>query len=104
MNAPGDKPAPKGLLGWWATPPRTGMRRVLAPWVYRRPRPWARVCIVAAFVTVGLGAVTLVFGGNDSATYEWTAFWLVLAVAQSSFAWWLLVIARSTPADPEPTR
>jgi uncharacterized membrane protein YdfJ with MMPL/SSD domain len=36
MHAPDDNTAPKGLRGWWASPPRSGMRRVISPWEYRR--------------------------------------------------------------------
>ena len=95
MNSPNDNTARKGLRGWWASPPRSGMRRMLPPWEYRHLRAWAGVRIAAASVLVGLAAVTLGFGGNDSKTYWWTAFWLVLAAAQFSFAYWLLTIARS---------
>jgi len=49
-------------------------------------------------LTAGLGVVTLAFGGNDAKTYGWTMFWLALAAAQFSFAYWLLTIARSTSA------
>ena len=31
MNAPNDDTAAKGLRGWWARPPRSGMRRGIAP-------------------------------------------------------------------------
>jgi hypothetical protein len=73
------------------------MQRILPPWEYRHLRGFAGVRIASGSVLVGLGAVTLAFGGDDSATYGWTAFWLVLAAAQFSFAYWLLTIARSTP-------
>jgi hypothetical protein len=96
MNVQAHNITPKGLRGWWGSPPRSGMRRILAPWVYRNPRAWAGVSIASAFVLVGLGAVTLSFGGNDSATYGWTAFWLVLAAVTFLVAYWLLIIARST--------
>jgi hypothetical protein len=95
MNAPHDNTAPKGLRGWWASPPRSGMQRIISPWEYRHLRAWAGVRIAGATVLAGLGAVTLSFGGNDWKTYGWTAFWLVLAAAQFSFAYWELTIARS---------
>jgi hypothetical protein len=99
MNAPNDNTAPKGLRGWWASPPRSGMRRIIIPWEYRHLRFWAGVRIAVGIVLVGLGAVTLSFGGNDWKTYGWTAFWLVLAAAQFSVAYWELTIARS--ASPQ---
>jgi len=74
------------------------MRRIISPWEYRHLRGWAGVRIAIAIVLAGLGAVTLSFGGNDWKTYGWTAFWLVLAAAQFSFAYWELTIARSESA------
>jgi hypothetical protein len=47
---------------------------------------------------VGLGAATLSFGGNDRKTYGWTMFFLALAAAQFSFAYWERTIARSGSA------
>ena len=88
----------KGLRRWWASPPRSGMRRVISPWEYRHLHAWAGVRIAAGIALVGLGAVTLSFGGNDGKTYGWTAFWLALAAAQFSFAYWELTIARSGSA------
>ena len=99
MNAPNDNTAPKGLRGWWASPPRPGMQRLIIPWEYRHLRAWAALRIASAVVLVGLGAVTLSFGGNDWPTYGWTAFWLVLAAAQFSVAYWYLTIARSASAQ-----
>ena len=73
------------------------MQRIIIPWEYRHLRAWAGVRIASAVVLVGFGAVTLSFGGNDWPTYGWTAFWLVLAAAQFSVAYWYLTIARSAP-------
>jgi hypothetical protein len=74
MNAPNDNTAPKGLRGWWASPPRSGMQRIIVPFEYRHLRFWAGVRIAVAIVVVGLGAVTLSFSGNHGVTYGWTAF------------------------------
>jgi hypothetical protein len=71
------------------------MRRLIAPWEYRHLRAWAGVRISAGIALVGLGAVTLSFGGNDWKTYGWTMVFLALAAAQFSFAYWELTIARS---------
>jgi hypothetical protein len=99
MYAASDNTTPRSLRGWWASPPRSGMRRIIWPCEYRHLRAWAGVRIAAGAVLVGLGAVTLSFGGNDWKTYGWTAFWLALAAAQFSFAYWELTIARSG-SDP----
>ena len=82
MRLPHDNTTPKGLRGWWASPRRSGMRRIVSPWEYRHLQAWARVRIAAGIGLVGLGAVTLSFGGNDGTTYGWTAFWLVLAASR----------------------
>ena len=95
MHAPNDNTAPKGLRGWWASPPRSGMQRVISPWEYRHLRAWAGVRTASGTVLVGLGAVTLSFGGNDWRTYGWTMGFLALAAAQFSFGYWELTIARS---------
>ena len=95
MNAPTGNTAPKGLRGWWASPPRSGLRRIIVPWEYRHLRAWARVRIASGFALAGLGVVTLSFGGNDGKTYGWTMVFLALAAAQFLFANWELTIARS---------
>jgi hypothetical protein len=95
MHAPNDNTAPRGLRGWWASPPRSGMRRIIAPWEYRHLRFFARVRIGGGIVATGLGIVTLAFGGSDWATYGWMLFFLAVAAANFSAAYWLLTIARS---------
>jgi hypothetical protein len=95
MNAPDDNTAPGGLRGWWASPPRSGLRRLIAPWEYRHLRGWAGVRFASSAVLAGLGVVTLAFGGSDWKTFGWTMFFLVLAAAQFSFGYWLLAIDRS---------
>ena len=98
MDAPHDNTARGGLRRWWASPQRSGLQRVISPWEYRHLRGWAGVRIASGTAMVGLGAVTLSFGGNDPKTYGWTAFWLALAAAQFSFAYWELTITRSVSA------
>ena len=95
MHAPNNNTAPQGLRGWWTSPPRSGMRLIIAPWEYRHLRAFARVRIASATVLAGLGVVTLSFGGNDWTTYGWTMAFLAAAAAHSAFAYWELSIARS---------
>lgn len=97
MNTSNDT-APEGLRGWWASPPRSGVRRIIAPWEYRHLRGRARVRLAAGAVAAGLGVATLSFGGNDSTTYVWTIVFLAIAAAQFLFAGWELTIARSESA------
>jgi hypothetical protein len=74
------------------------MRRIIAPWEYRRLRAFARVRIAAGIVLVGLGAVTL-FGGSFSAkAVGFAALFLVAAAASFSVAAWELAIVRSESA------
>ena len=78
-------------------PPRTGMRRIIPRCEFRHLHGVARARIAAGTVLVGLGVVTLYFGGNDWKTYGWTAFFLVLAALQFSVGYWYLAIIRSAP-------
>jgi len=98
MTAQNDNTAAKGLRGWWASPPRSALQRIIIPWEYRHLRAFAGVRLASAVVLVGLGAVTLSFGGNDGKTYAWTTVFLALAAAQFAFASWELAIARSASA------
>jgi hypothetical protein len=99
MNASNDNPAPKGLFGWWADPPRTGMRRIIVPWEYRHLRGFARLRIACGLAVVGLAIVTLAFGGNNAVTAWWTLLWLAVASIQFAVASWFLAIARSQSAQ-----
>ncbi len=95
MNSSNDNTAPKGLGAWWASPPRSGMRRLIIPWEYRHLRAWARVRMAAGIVLTGLGAVTLVGGSFTAEAIGWAAFWLVLAALSFGVGYWELTIARS---------
>ena len=99
MHAPNNNTAPKGLRGWWTSPPRSGMRLIISPWEYRHLRTFAGVRIASGIVLAGLGLVTLSFGGNDWKTYGWTMAFLAAAAAHSAFASWELSIARSAAAQ-----
>jgi hypothetical protein len=75
MSARNDNTASTGLRGWRTAAPRSGVRLVISPWEYHHLRAWAGVRVASGVVLVGLGAVTLSFGGNDGKTYGWaTAF------------------------------
>jgi hypothetical protein len=98
MHAPNNKAAPRGLRGWWASPPRSGMRLIISPWEYRHLRAWAGVRIASGIALVGLGVGTVSFGGNDGMTYGWMMAFLAAAAAHLVFAYWELSIARSAAA------
>jgi hypothetical protein len=97
MHAPIDNTAQRGLRGWWASPPRSGMRRLIAPWEYRHLRACARVRIAAGIVLVGLGAVTLIGGSFTAKAVGFAALFLVVAAGSFLGAAWGLAIVRSTP-------
>jgi hypothetical protein len=98
MRAANNNTAPKGLRGWWASPPRSGMQRIISPWEYRHLHAWAGVRFAGGIALAGLGVVTLSFGGNDWKTYWWTMAFLAAAAADLAFAYWELSIARSAAA------
>ncbi len=88
-------PSPTTTRWRWGTPPRSGMRRLIAPWEYRHLRAWAGVRIAAGIVLAGLGAVTLFGGSFTTIAVGWAALFLAAATVQFLFAAWLLAIARS---------
>jgi hypothetical protein len=95
MQAPDNNTAPKGLRGWWTTPARSGMRRIIAPWEYRHLRAFARMRILGSIVAAGCCVLTLAFGGSNWKAYGWAIAFGVIAAANLAFAGWELNIARS---------
>jgi hypothetical protein len=95
MHARNNSFVPRGLRGWWMSPPRTGMRLMIIPWEYRHLRAWAGVRIVGGIALAALGVVTLSLGGSDWKAYGWTMAFLAMAAANWAFASWELRIARS---------
>ena len=95
MNAPNDNTAAKVLRGWWASPPRTGMHRLINPWEYRHLRVVGGTRIAGGTVAASAGVVCLSYG-----VYGWAAFFLVLAALNLAGGYWFLTIARSAPARP----
>jgi hypothetical protein len=74
------------------------MRLIISPWECRHLRAWAGVRIASGIALVGLGVVTVSFGGNDGKTYGWMTAFLAAAAANLAFAYWELSIARSATA------
>ena len=93
MNAPNDNTAPKGLRGWWQTPPRPGMQRLINPWEYRHLRGFGVTRIAGGSVQAAAGVVCLSYG-----VYGWTAFFLILAALNLAGGSWYLTVARSASA------
>jgi hypothetical protein len=93
MHAPNDNTAPKGLRGWWLSPPRPGMHRLINPWEYRHLRVFGVGRIAGGSVAAAAGVVCLSYG-----VYGWAAFFLVLAALNLAGGSWYLPIAHSEPA------
>ena len=88
MNAKDDNTAPS----------RTGMRRVIPRFEFRRLHAMARVHIVVGTVLVGISVITLAGGSFKAAAVAWAAFFLMLAAVQLSVGYWFLAIVRPAPA------
>jgi hypothetical protein len=93
MNARNDNTAAKGMRGWWLSPPRSGMRRLINPWEYRHLRAFGVTRIAGGSVAGGAGVVCLAYG-----VYGWAAFFLVLAGLNLAGGYWYLSIDRSVSA------
>jgi hypothetical protein len=100
MYAQNGGPTPSSTTTWWrwGSPPRSGMRRLIAPWEYRHLRVFARVRIAAGIVLVGLGLITLVGGSLTAKAVGFAALFLVAAAGSFSLATWELGIARCAAA------
>jgi hypothetical protein len=83
----------KGLRGWWLTPPRSGIYRLIAPWVYRHLRFFGVAAIAGGLVAAAAGFICLSYG-----VYGWAAFFLVDAALAIGGGFWYLTIDRSAPA------
>ena len=93
MNAPNNNTARKGLRGWWLTPSRPGMQRLIHPWEYRHLRFFGVIRIVGGCVAAAAGVVCLWYGA-----YAWAAFFLALGALDLGGGYWYLTIAGSAAA------
>jgi hypothetical protein len=92
MNTAKDDTAPKGLRGWWASPPRSGMRRTIAPWEYRHLRASGVTRIAGGSILAVGGVLLLAYGA-----FGWAALFLVLGALNLAGGYWYITIARSAP-------
>jgi hypothetical protein len=83
----------KGLRGWWLTPPRPGIHRVIAPWLYRHLRFFGILHIVGGAAAAIAGLICLSYSVNG-----WAAFFLVVAALNLAGGCWFLSIDRSASA------
>jgi hypothetical protein len=93
MNGPNDNTAPRGLGGWWAYPPRSGLRRLINPLVYRHLRGFGVTHVAGGSLAAGAGLICLAYG-----VYGWAAFFLAIGAANLAGGYWYLTIDRSAPA------
>jgi hypothetical protein len=93
MNAPNDNTTWKRLRGWWLSPPRPGLQRLIHPWEYRRLRFFGVRHIAAGSVAAAAACICLAYVG-----FEWAAFFLVIAALNIAWGCWDLAIARSALA------
>jgi hypothetical protein len=89
MNAANDNTAGKGPRGWWLTPPRPGMQRLINPWEYRHLRVFGVTRIAGGSVAGAAGIVCLSYR-----VYGWAAFFLVLGALNLAGGYWYLTIDR----------
>ena len=93
MNAHNDNTAAKGLRGWWASPPRTGLQRLIYPWEYRHLRFFGVLRIAAGSVAAAASFICLSYSA-----YAWAAFFLAVAALSITAGYWFLTIDRSASA------
>jgi hypothetical protein len=93
MNAPNDNTAAKGLRGWWQSPPRPGLQRLINPWEYRHLRAFGLTRIAGGSVAAAAGVVCLLYDAKG-----WAAFFLVIGALNLAGGSWYITIARTAPA------
>ena len=90
MNAHNDNTAPKGLRGWWASPQRSGARRLINPWEYRHLRASGATRIAGGSVLAFGGVLLLSYGA-----YGWATLFLVLGTLNLAGGCWYITVART---------
>jgi hypothetical protein len=93
MNTPNGDTGPKGFHDWWASPPRSGMQRLINPLVYRHLRGFGVTHIAGGSVAAAAGVICLAYG-----VYGWAAFFLVIGGLNLAGGYWYLTIDRSGSA------
>ena len=93
MNAPNDDTAAKGLRGWWRSPPRSGLQRLINPIEYRHLRAFGVTRIFGGSAAGAAGVVCLSYR-----VYGWAAFFLAIGALNLGGGYWYLTIDRSASA------
>jgi hypothetical protein len=92
LNSASHNTATRGLREWWASPPRSGVQRLINPWEYRHLRVAGAARVAGGIIGVGLGLFILSY-----AAYGWAALFLVLGALNLAGGYWYLSIAASAP-------
>jgi hypothetical protein len=93
MNAANDNTAPRGPRGWWLTPPRPGLHRLINPVEYRHLRAFGVAHVAGGSVAAGAGIICLSYH-----VYGWAGFFLVLGALHIAGGYWYLTIDRTASA------
>ena len=93
MNGPNGSTAARGLRGWWQSPPRSGLQRLINPWEYRHLRVFGVMRIAGGSVAIGASVICLSY-----AVHGWAAFFGVIAALNFGGGAWYLSIPRSRTA------
>jgi hypothetical protein len=93
MKASNDNTAAKGLRGWWLSPPRSGMQRLILPFEYRHVRFFGVGRVAGGSAAYAAGLVCLAYG-----VYGWAGFFLVIGALNLAGGYWFLTIDRSASA------
>jgi hypothetical protein len=78
------------------TPPRTGLRLIIAPWEYRHLRVYGRAHLAGAGVLTILALVILSLGGSNWTAYGWALCFAAVGLAHLAVGLWELGIADSS--------
>jgi signal transduction histidine kinase len=77
----------------YVPPQRSALERILIrSWEYRRLRLLSALRIGGGLVSVGLGLVTISFGGNNWTTYGWGLAFLAAGAANLAWGYWYRAI------------
>jgi hypothetical protein len=82
-----------GLRTWWLTPPRSGIRRVIPPWVYRHLRFFGIAHCAGGSVAAAAGIICLSYS-----VYGYAALFFVVGALNLAGGFWYLTISRSASA------
>ncbi len=93
MNASSSNTVTDRLRAWWASPPRSGMQRLIVPYEYRHLRFFGTARVAGGSVAATAGLICLSYGVGG-----WAAFFLAIAALNLAGGCWYLTVDRSAAA------